>query len=571
MSSSPRKKKTILFLAANPKNSTPLRLGKEVQEISDALQRSKGRDKFQLEQQWAVTPREMQRAVLDYKPEIVHFSGHGAGEDGLALENETGQIKLVNAKALAGLFELFMDRVECVVLNACYSDVQAQAIAHHIPYVIGMKQAVGDNAAREFAVGFYDALAAGESIQFAYKSGCVSISMAGIPEELTPVLKNKSDFAGAPVSDILEESSSAVANARSAKLSPSESSPSPPPPLLNLDNPEGSVSLDCQLYIDRPPIESDCYQAILKPGALIRVKAPHQMGKTSLVQRLLHHATEQGHQTAYLNFQSADASFLANLDQLLQWFCGEITNELNLDDRVPDYWKQGMGSKQKCGNYFQRYLLATITSPLTLGLDEVDRVFQHPEVAQEFFGLLRAWHEKGKNEPAWQKLRLVISHSKEVYIPLNINQSPFNVGLPIELPEFNHQQINQLVQKHQLNWSERERKQLIGMVDGHPYLLRKALYEIARGALSLKQFLQIAPTEEGIYGDHLRRHLFNLTDDPNLEAAMKQVIASSDPVRLEPNLAFKLRSLGLVELRGNDVIPLCNLYRLYLKDRLGVH
>lgn len=568
MSSSPRKKKTILFLAANPKNSTPLLLGKEVQEISDALQRSKKRDKFQLEQQWAVTPRQMQRAVLDYKPEIVHFSGHGAGEDGLALENETGQIKLVNAKALAGLFELFMDRVECVVLNACYSEVQAQAIAHHIPYVIGMKQAVGDNAAREFAVGFYDALAAGESIEFAYKSGCVSISMAGIPEELTPVLKEKSDFAGAvdrstdaPVSDILEESSSAVANARSI--------PSPPH-LLNLDNPEGSVSLDCQLYIDRPPIESDCYQTILKAGALIRIKAPHHMGKTSLVQRILHHATEQGHQTAYLNFQSADASFLTNLDQLLQWFCGEITNALNLDDRVADYWKQGMGSKQKCGNYFQRYLLATITSPLTLGLDEVDRVFQHPEVAQEFFGLLRAWHEKGKNEPAWQKLRLIISHSKEVYIPLNINQSPFNVGLPIELPEFNQQQINELVQKHQLNLSQNEIEQLIGIVDGHPYLLRKALYEIARGSLNLKQFLQMAPTEEGIYGDHLRRHLFNLTADPNLEAAMKQVIASSNPVRLEANLAFKLRSLGLVELRGNDVIPLCNLYRLYFKDRLGV-
>jgi AAA-like domain/CHAT domain len=576
MNSSPRKKKTILFLAANPKNSTPLLLGKEVQEISEALQRSKKRDKFQLEQQWAVTPREMQRAVLDYKPEIVHFSGHGAGEDGLALENETGQIKLVNAKALAGLFELFMDRVECVVLNACYSDVQAAAIAHHIPYVIGMKQAVGDNAAREFAVGFYDALAAGESIEFAYKSGCVSISMAGIPEELTPVLKEKSDFAGAvdrstdaPVSDILEESSSAVANAREAKLSRRESTPSPPP-LLNLDNPEGSVSLDCQLYIDRPPIESDCYQTILKAGALIRIKAPHHMGKTSLVQRILHHATQQGHQTAYLNFQSADASFLTNLDQLLQWFCGEITNALNLDDRVPDYWKQGMGSKQKGSNYFQRYLLATITSPLTLGLDEVDRVFQHPEVAQEFFGLLRAWHEKGKNEPAWQKLRLVISHSKEVYIPLNINQSPFNVGLPIELPEFNQQQINELVQKHQLNLSQNEIEQLIGIVDGHPYLLRKALYEIARDSLNLEQFLQMAPTEEGIYGDHLRRHLFNLTADPNLEAAMKQVIASSNPVRLEANLAFKLRSLGLVELRGNDVIPLCNLYRLYFKDRLGV-
>jgi hypothetical protein len=571
MSSSPRKKKTILFLAANPKNSTPLRLGKEVQEISDALQRSKKRDNFQLEQEWAVTHTDMRRAILDYNPQIVHFSGHGAGEDGLALEDETGQIKLISVQALTALFELFMDQVECVVLNACYSEVQAKAIARHIPYVIGMNKAVRDNAAREFAVGFYDALGAGKSIEFAYKLGCVSISMAGIPEELTPVLKKKSDFSDAPVSDIVEESSPAVANAREAKLSRRESLPSPPLPLLNLDNPEGSVSLDSQLYIDRPPIESDCYQTILKPGALIRVKAPRQMGKTSLLERILHQAREQGHQTAYLNFQSADASFLTNLEELLQWFCGDITNELNLEDRVADYWKQGMGSKQKCGNYFQRYLLATITSPLTLGLDEVDQLFQYPEIAQEFFGLLRAWHEKGKNEQAWQKLRLVISHSKEVYIPLNINQSPFNVGVPIELPEFNHEQINELVQKHQLNCSESEIEALIGMVDGHPYLLRKALYEIARGSLNLKQFLQMAPTEEGIYGDHLRRHLFNITADSNLEAAMKQVIASSNPVRLEANLAFKLRSLGLVKLRGNDVIPMCNLYRLYFKDRLGVH
>jgi len=563
-----RKKKTILFLAANPKNSTPLRLGQEVKEIGDGLQRAKKRDKFQLKQEWAVTPREMQRAVLDYKPEIVHFSGHGAGEDGLALEDENGQIKLVSAKALAALFKLFMDQVECVVLNACYSEVQANAIAHHIPYVIGMNKAVGDNAARAFAVGFYDGLGAGESIEFAYENGCVSISMAGLSEELTPVLKKKSDFSGSnAVIQPIEPTKPEIPPVPVDNL---RLNPPPPVPPINLDDPEGSVSLDSSLYIDRPPIESDCYQAILKSGALIRVKAPRQMGKTSLVQRILHHAKEQGHQTAYLNFQSADDSFLSNLDQLLQWFCGDITNELNLEDRVADYWKQGMGSKQKCGNYFQRYLLATITTPLTLGLDEVDQVFQHPEIAQEFFGLLRTWHEKGKNEPAWKKLRLVISHSKEVYIPLNINQSPFNVGLPIELPEFNYQQIVELVRKHQLNWSNNEIEQLIEMVDGHPYLLRKALYEIARGYLNIEYNLKIAATEEGIYGDHLRRHLLNLTANANLEAGMKQVIASSNPIRLEANIAFKLRSMGLVKLRGNDVIPLCNLYRLYFKDRLGV-
>ncbi|WP_375495333.1 CHAT domain-containing protein [uncultured Nostoc sp.] len=186
-------RKTILILAANPKNSTALRLDEEVREIDAGLTRAKNREQFELKQKWATRPRDVQRAMLDINPQIVHFSGHGAGDDGLALEDETGQVHLVNTKALAGLFELFAEQVECVLLNACYSEVQAIAIAQHIPYVIGMNKAVGDNAAREFAVGFYDALGAGKSIEIAYKFGCSSIRMAGIPEDLTPVLKKKLD------------------------------------------------------------------------------------------------------------------------------------------------------------------------------------------------------------------------------------------------------------------------------------------------------------------------------------------------------------------------------------------
>ncbi|MEZ2319868.1 MAG: AAA-like domain-containing protein [Microcoleus sp.] len=569
MSISTRKKKTILFLAANPKNTTPVDLQKEAKEIAEGLQRSQKRDKFQLEQQWAVTPREMQRAVLDYKPEIVHFSGHGAGEGGLALEDDMGQIKLVNAKALAALFEAFNEYVECVILNACYSEVQAAAIARHIPYVIGMKQAVGDNAAREFAVGFYDTLAAGESIEFAYKLGCVSISMAGIPEELTPVLKKKSDFSDAAErsrdasgSDIVEESSPVVENARFLIAAP-------PLSILNLDNPEGSVSLDSPLYIDRPPIESDCYQTIVKPGALIRVKAPRQMGKTSLVQRILYRAKEQGYQTAYLNFQSADGIFLTNIDELLQWFCGEITNELNLEDRLGEYWKGVLGSKNKSTKYFQRYLLSDSDQPLVLGLDEVDRIFQHSEIATDFFGLLRAWHERGKNEEIWKKLRLVISHSQEVYIPLNINQSPFNVGLPIELPELNQRQVTDLVNRHGLNWSNQEICDLMEMVGGHPYLVRVALYQVARGRITLERLLKVAPTEEGPYYDHLRRHLVNLEKDAELAATIRQVINSEQPVEINTGEAFKLRSMGLIKFQGNAVMPFCGLYRQYFQHRLA--
>ncbi len=343
----------------------------------------------------------------------------------------------------------------------------------------------------------------------------------------------------------------------------------PPSPPIALDEPEGQVSLDSTFYVERPPIESDCYEAIVKPGALIRVKAPRQMGKTSLMTRILHHAKQQGYQTASLNFQSADAEFLTNLDQFLQWFCASIALELNLDEKLTDYWKGILGSKNKCTNYFQRYLLSEITHPLALGLDEVDQIFQHPEIATDFFGLLRAWHERGKNEAVWQKLRLVIVHSKEVYIPLNINQSPFNVGLPIELPELNYVQVQDLVQRYGLNLSEEQLEQLMAMVGGHPYLVRVALHQIARGRMTLEKLLQMAPTEEGPYYDHLRRHLLNLEENAELVAAAKQVVAANSPVEIKTAEAFKLRSMGLVKFQGNAVMPLCDLYRQYFRNRLG--
>lgn len=181
----------ILILAANPKGTTPLRLAEEVREIDAGLQRAKHRDLFVLEQKWAVRPRDIQRAMLDINSQIIHFSGHGTEDEGLVFEDETGSAKLVDGEALAGLFDLFADQVECIVLNGCYSEMQAEAISQHINYVIGMKKAIGDRAAIEFAVGFYDALGAGRSVEFAYKFGCAAIRLAGIPEQLTPTLKKK--------------------------------------------------------------------------------------------------------------------------------------------------------------------------------------------------------------------------------------------------------------------------------------------------------------------------------------------------------------------------------------------
>ncbi|MHC5718728.1 MAG: CHAT domain-containing protein, partial [Nostoc sp.] len=182
---------TILILTANPKGTSQLRLDQEVRDIAEGLERAKKRDQFVLKSKLAVRPRDIQRAMLDINPSIVHFSGHGTGDEGLVFEDEIGLAKLVDGEALAGLFALFAEQIECVVLNGCYSEVQADAIAQYVNYVIGMKKAIGDKAAIEFAVGFYDALGSGKPVEFAYRFGCAAIRLAGIPEQLTPTLKKK--------------------------------------------------------------------------------------------------------------------------------------------------------------------------------------------------------------------------------------------------------------------------------------------------------------------------------------------------------------------------------------------
>ncbi|MEY3302821.1 MAG: hypothetical protein RLZZ139_1194 [Cyanobacteriota bacterium] len=356
---------------------------------------------------------------------------------------------------------------------------------------------------------------------------------------------------------------------RNAKAATTISRPPQQQQQFQLEEPEGQIELGSHFYIQRPPIEKDCLATMLRAGSLIRIKAPRQMGKSSLLSRTLAYAKHKGYQVAHLYFQQADSAIFDDLDLFLQWFCASIASELDLDDNLEPYWQGVLGSKNKCTKYFQRYLLTATEYPLVLGLDEVDLIFQYPKIASDFFGLLRAWHEKAKNEDVWKKLRLVIVHSKEVYIPLNINQSPFNVGLPIELPELNLSQIADLVQRHQLDWQPTQVKQLMLLTGGHPYLVRQALYQIARGRINWDTLLQLAPTEEGIYGDHLRRQLGNLKEDPELLEAYKELVQSDRPLQLDSQISFKLRSIGLVKFVGNQVVPMCNLYYRYFQQTMS--
>ncbi|MDJ0679562.1 MAG: AAA-like domain-containing protein [Xenococcaceae cyanobacterium MO_167.B52] len=522
--------KKILILSANPKGTTQLRLDEEVREIEEGLLRAKKRDKFRIKSPRAVRYRDIRRAILDFEPHILHFSGHGAGEQGLVFEDETGQEKLVNAEALAGLFKLFSDKLECVVLNACYSEVQATAIAKSIPYVVGMKKAIGDKAAIEFAVGFYDALGAGKSYEFAYKLGCSAIAVAGIPEKLTPQLLTKEDLA--------------------------------------------CFSSTPSFYIERPPIEQNCYQAIMEPGALLRIKAPTKMGKTLLLEKVLEYASQQNYQTVKFDFQLADRSVLTDFKTFLQWFCVSVADSLDLEDKLDEYWRDIFGLNKNCTRYLQKYLLSVTDIPLVLALDNFEQLFAEKKIFGEFCLLLRGWYETAKQGTRvgqlWKKLRLIVVYSTDDYPKLNTNHSPFNVGLLVELFNLNESQLKQLVKLYGL---EEELdlaaiNSLMRLVEGNPYLMDRALVCIKNQSLSLEQLLQTAPTDEGIYSNRLRQLLWNLQQNPQLEAAFKKVVTASKPIMLDTERGFKLKSMGLVKLSGDGYLTSCDLYQQYFSVHL---
>ncbi|MEO1391415.1 MAG: CHASE2 domain-containing protein [Cyanobacteria bacterium J06634_5] len=171
-------KKKILILAANPKNTSRRRLDEEVRDIDSGVQRALFREQFEVVTKFALRTGDIQRALLDEEPAIVHFSGHGAAANGLIVEDKNGKAKLVSTQALARLFKFFKDDVECVVLNACYSEEQAEAIREHIDYVVGMEGDITNQEAIRFSTGFYDALGAGRSYADAAEMGRIAVDMS---------------------------------------------------------------------------------------------------------------------------------------------------------------------------------------------------------------------------------------------------------------------------------------------------------------------------------------------------------------------------------------------------------
>ncbi|MEE9338503.1 MAG: AAA-like domain-containing protein [Methylococcaceae bacterium] len=304
---------------------------------------------------------------------------------------------------------------------------------------------------------------------------------------------------------------------------------------------------------------------MLKDGTLLRIIAPSNRGKTSLMARILNYGQTQGYHTVRLSLLRAGTNIFSSEEKFMRWFCASVTQQLQLESKLDDYCNEDMGSLLNCTLYFQDYLLAEINCPLILAIDEINQLFEYPELARNFLSLLGSWHQETKDISIWQKLRLIIVHTTDLNIPLALNKSMFNVGLVIELKPFTQDEIIDLANRCGLKLLASELEGLMELTGGFPYLLRLLFDHCVSHNIAVKKILENTICETHFYHQHMHEQFWLLREHANLADAFKRVLTADSPIELEIESALKLKSLGLVHMQGIHATVSCGLYRDYFQ------
>ncbi len=342
------------------------------------------------------------------------------------------------------------------------------------------------------------------------------------------------------------------------------------PPGALLEPPEGTMDPHSPFYVERAA-DALAGATIAHPGVTITIKGPRQMGKSSLLNRTLQVAAAGGKRTVLLDFQLLDQADLSSADTFLRRFCAWLGYELGMEDGSAAYWRLPLGAIQRCTAYLKKGLLPQVGGPLVLALDEVDRLFDTP-FRSDFFGMLRSWHNSRQVGTIWKQLDLVLVTSTEPYqFVANLNQSPFNVGCILDLEDFTPPQVADLNARHGLGGrpplTPGELDQLMALVGGQPYLVRRALYLVATGQSTPAALFAHAAAEDGPFGAHLRAHLARLRETPDLLDGLRQILR--EQACPDERVFFRLRGAGLVRREGTRVVPRYALYAAYFRAHLA--
>ncbi|MGJ5634236.1 AAA-like domain-containing protein [Nostoc sp. CALU 1950] len=339
-----------------------------------------------------------------------------------------------------------------------------------------------------------------------------------------------------------------------------------------LTPPGGQMPLDSVFYIDRPILESLCYEAIQQSGVSINIRAPKHMGKTSLMTRILAYSKNLGYKTVSVSLQLANDEILQNLECFLQWFCARVSKQLDVPNTIANFWTDSLGSKSNATDYFEDVILANLDRPLVIAIDELNQLLAYPDITREFLLLLRTWSEQAKARVAdsnpWHNLRLVMVHSTEIQMSVAINQSLLNTGLVIELPEFTPDQVQELARRWGEEMTAQQIKNVIALLGGHPYRLQLAFYYLHQQTITLEQLLENSAIATAIYADHLEQQWSNLQRYPDLWPSFTEILQQSSLVDCEAVQTSQLHKMGLVHLHGLQTSLACELFRPFFCARL---
>jgi hypothetical protein len=338
-------------------------------------------------------------------------------------------------------------------------------------------------------------------------------------------------------------------------------------PAEELEAPRGTVPLGSRYYLARPA-DLELYQAIAGRQPLTLVKGSRQVGKSSLVARGLQQARGNGCQVAFTSLRALNRTQLESAEAQARCLAAMLYDQIDGGENPEDRWHSFSSPNQNLEQYLRRSL-RKLDKPLVWALDEVDRLFEAP-YGSDIFGLLRTWSQYRSLDPdgPWNQLILVLSYSTEPHLFIrNLDQSPFNVGLPLELRDFTRAQVDDLNSRYGCPLDASELDAFYDLLGGQPYLVRTAFYELVRHDTPLVTLLERAAEDDWVFGDHLRRLLALLGRDPELPAVVKDVILHG---RCSSEHAFyRLRSAGLLAGRSACQVGLrTQLYKRYLQRHL---
>jgi hypothetical protein len=303
-------------------------------------------------------------------------------------------------------------------------------------------------------------------------------------------------------------------------------------------------------------------------GTTSIVKGPRQIGKSSLVARALAQATKLMQRCCLIDFQLIPSSEFESLERLLKHLARKIGRGLNTTEKPQDKWDDHLDPMENLSTFVEEAVLTHETQPVLLVLDEADRVFKFP-YRDDFFSLIRGWHNNRATNELWCNLNIIIAHSTEPSLWIqNVDRSPFNVGLRLRLDDFTVEQVSQLNIGHGSPLkTDSDLSGMMDLVGGHPYLVRQSLYAMARNRWALSQLQPDAVKESGPFGDHLRQWVWRLQENRDLQDELRTVQKHH---RCDDEGRFqRLKAAGLVTGDTRTEVRMrCRLYELYFKDHL---